>query len=91
MDFMNITSQKDLNLLKTFSALWQYRNVTEASKKLNLSQSAVSNSLNRLRNELNDPLFVRIPKGVTPTPKATEIAAKIEFILQEIGSVYRFD
>lgn len=45
-------------------------NVTKAAHSLSLSQSAVSHSLGRLREEFADALFVRTPKGVTPTPKA---------------------
>ena len=51
----------DLNLLLVFDALMRRRRVTRAGEKIGLSQSATSNSLQRLRHALGDPLFVRTP------------------------------
>src|SRR6476659_6632322 len=35
-----------------------------------MSQPAVSKALRRLRDTFNDPLFVRGPSGIVPTPRA---------------------
>jgi DNA-binding transcriptional LysR family regulator len=67
----------DLNLLKVFDAILQTRSVTIAASNLGLTQSAVSNALNRLRDALGDPLFVRTSEGMMPTPRAEMIAAPI--------------
>lgn len=67
----------DLNLLVVFQVLCQERHVTRAAMKLNLSQSAVSASLARLRTLFGDPLFVRTRDGMTPTPKALAISARV--------------
>lgn len=67
----------DLNLLVVFQVLHQERHVTRAAKKLNLSQSAVSAALSRLRVLLDDVLFVRTRDGMTPTSKSLAIAAQI--------------
>src|ERR1700761_3175538 len=66
-------NQLDLNLLKVFDALLDERNVTRAGGRLGLSQSAVSHALGRLRQLLNDELFVRRSSGMDPTPRALEI------------------
>ena len=64
----------DLNLLRVFDTLIEERSVTRAGDRLGLSQSAISHALNRLRYVLNDELFVRVPDGMRPTPRAAEIA-----------------
>ncbi len=68
----------DLNLLLTFRALLQERSVTRAAQRLFLGQPAVSGALKRLRAAFGDELFVRTPHGITPTPRAFELARQIE-------------
>ncbi|MDW3150948.1 HTH-type transcriptional regulator YidZ [Vibrio sp. 779(2023)] len=60
----------DLNLLFTLQLLLQEQSVSKASKKLNVTPSTVSKSLNKLRHWFDDPLFVKTPKGLAPTPLA---------------------
>ncbi|GGX02001.1 LysR family transcriptional regulator [Pigmentiphaga litoralis] len=67
----------DLNLLTAFQALMQDRNVTRAGLRLGLSQSSMSHALTRLRKLTGDPLFVRLPGGMEPTPYALQIDAPI--------------
>ncbi|NML31362.1 LysR family transcriptional regulator [Paraburkholderia antibiotica] len=74
----------DLNLLLTFRALLQERSVTRAAQRLFLGQPAVSGALKRLRETFGDELFVRTPQGMTPTPRALELARQIEPFLQSL-------
>src|SRR5919108_3706595 len=74
-------SRTDLNLLVLFEVVLEERHVGRAAEKLNLSPSAVSHGLTRLRRVLNDPLFLRTPKGVVPTARALELAAPIADLL----------
>ena len=67
-----------------FQVLCQERHVTRAAVKLNLSQSAVSASLARLRVLFDDPLFVRTRDGMTPTPKALAVSARVAPTLASI-------
>ncbi|MFJ3524272.1 LysR family transcriptional regulator [Pseudomonas sp. NPDC090203] len=67
----------DLNLLVVFSTLMKEKSVTQCAAKLNVGQSAVSNSLGRLRVAFDDPLFVRAGRGVVPTRKALILAQRI--------------
>lgn len=60
----------DLKLLQLFDVLYQTRSVTRAAEQLGLSQPTVSIWLARLRTMLHDPLFVRTPGGMQPTPRA---------------------
>ena len=64
----------DLNLLRIFDTLFELRSVTRAAARLNLTQSAVSHALARLRHALGDQLFVRSAQGLQPTARAVEIA-----------------
>ena len=60
----------DLNLLVVFEAIYSAGNISHAATQLAMSQPAVSNSLARLRELLNDPLFVRAKRSMEPTTKA---------------------
>ena len=80
-------SRTDLNLLVLFEVVLDERHVGRAAERLSLSASAVSHGLGRLRRLLNDPLFLRTPKGVVPTARAMELAAPITDILANVRSV----
>ena len=77
----------DLNLLRVFDAIFQTRSVTIAASNLHLTQPAVSKQLNRLREVLDDPLFVRTNDGMAPTPRAVAIAGPIRQALSEVRFV----
>jgi len=85
----------DLNLLLVFEAVLETKSTTLAAAHLGLTQSAVSNALNRLRSALGDPLFVRTSEGMLPTPRATEISLpvkdSIERIRTALGHATEFD
>ena len=74
----------DLNLLRVLDALLRERNVSRAAERLSLSQPAVSNALNRLRELLDDPLLVRVGRAMQPTPRALSLEAPIRDALQQI-------
>lgn len=57
----------DLNLLVIFECIYQHLSISKAAETLYITPSAVSQSLQRLRTQLNDPLFIRSGKGITPT------------------------
>lgn len=77
----------DLNLLKTLEALIDTGSVTKAAGRLGLSQPAVSGMLVRLREAFADPLFVRAPRGLVPTPRTLELADDLRRLLAEIGAL----
>jgi len=74
----------DLNLLVVFKTLYEERNVTKASKKIGITQPAMSNALNRLRYLVKDELFIRGPKGMRPTPRANELSSPIQTALNNL-------
>jgi DNA-binding transcriptional LysR family regulator len=66
-------SSIDLNLFLVLYAVLEERSATRAAARLNVTQSAVSNALSRLRRLLGDPLVVRNGRGLAPTPRAEEL------------------
>ncbi len=74
----------DLNLLIAFDALMTERNVSKAAEKLFIGQSAMSHSLNRLRQALDDPILVRTTRGMEPTARAEALIVPIRKALLEI-------
>jgi DNA-binding transcriptional LysR family regulator len=75
----------DFSLLLIFQEVYRSRRSIAAAKRLGLSQPAVSHSLGRLRQILEDPLFVRGPNGLRPTSRAVELAPKVDAILGLAG------
>ena len=76
--------QIDLNLLNVLKVLLDEVSVTKASEKLNLSQSAISHALQRLRKTFNDPLLERVASGMRPTSRAIALRESLENILRDI-------
>ena len=74
----------DLNLLIVFEAVYSTGNVSHAAKQLNQTQPTISNALARLRDLLDDSLFVRTGRGVEPTPKAHLLIEPVREALQMI-------
>lgn len=80
-------SRTDLNLLTLFEVVLRERHVGRAAMRLNLTPSAVSHGLKRLRLLLNDPLFLRTPKGVVPTERAAQLAEPVADLLARARNV----
>jgi len=85
----------DVGLLVVFRTVLEERHVARAADKLNLTPSAVSHGLRRLRHLLGDPLFLKVPAGVKPTDRALELAGPVADLLSRlegiVASVRSFD
>ncbi|WP_340674512.1 LysR family transcriptional regulator [Paraperlucidibaca sp.] len=81
MNKMNDQRQIDLNLYRVFAVVYRERSLTRAAEILCLSQSAVSHAIGRLRQSLDDPLFVREGQGVMPTVVADKLWPDIDAAL----------
>jgi DNA-binding transcriptional LysR family regulator len=77
----------DLNLLVTLQILLEEESATRAASRLHLSPSALSKSLNRLREALGDPLFLRSAHGLKPTAHALQLKQQLPDILQALYQV----
>jgi DNA-binding transcriptional LysR family regulator len=80
--------QLDFSLLMIFQEIYRSRRSTAAARRLALSQPAISHALGRLRQILEDPLFVRRPGGLQPTSRADELAPKVDAILGLAAEVF---
>lgn len=76
----------DLNLLQLLPVLAEEKSVTKAAERLFMSQSAFSHALNRAREQLGDPLFIRTSQGMEPTLRARQL---IPVVLEALGRLER--
>lgn len=81
----------DLNLLLALDALLIERNVTRAAARLKTSQPALSAQLVRLRAMFDDPLLLPGSRGMTPTPRALELAPRISMLISEFKAIVQPD
>jgi DNA-binding transcriptional LysR family regulator len=85
----------DLKLLRLLDALYGCHSVTRAAELLGLTQSTVSIGLARLRKMLGDPLFVRTPSGMQPTPRTDDLMPAVRQVLggmaQLVSAASQFD
>lgn len=78
--------QIDLNLLSVFVLLMQERSVTAVAERISRGQPAVSHALARLRNLINDPLFIRSGRHMEPTPRALSLYEEVEPAIRTLAS-----
>ncbi|MFF7368919.1 LysR family transcriptional regulator [Streptomyces tricolor] len=81
------TASLDLNLLRTFLAVYRSGSFTGAARLLGLSQPTVTTQMRALERQTGRELFERLPRGVAPTPVADELAARIAAPLDELAAV----
>ena len=77
-------SRLDLNLLVALQALLEEKSVTRAAQRLFITQPAMSRVLQRLRQQLDDPLFTRTGNELIPTPKARDLELRLPGMLEDI-------
>jgi DNA-binding transcriptional LysR family regulator len=73
----------DLNLLVAFDVLMRELNVTRAAEQMFITQSAMSHTLHKLRQQLDDPLLVKTPSGMKPTERALALIDPVRALLAE--------
>lgn len=81
---LSTLARMDVNLLVALDVLLEERSVTRAAKRLAVTQSAMSQTLQRLRDTLDDPLLVRRGLGMVPTPRAEALAAPLRVALEAL-------
>jgi DNA-binding transcriptional LysR family regulator len=74
----------DLNLLVVMDALLKHRSVTQAARRLGISQPTASAALTRLREQFADELFVRQGRLLAPTPRALVLGEAIAQVLDAV-------
>ena len=82
----------DSDLMRSFLAVAQTGSVTAAAELVGRTQSAVSMQIRRLEENLGQPLFLRQPRGVTLTPRGSQLlpyAQRVVSLLQEAATALR--
>jgi len=79
----------DANLLVALDALLEEANVTRAAARLGVTQSAMSQTLGRLRDHFDDPILVRVGREMQPTPFTQRIHARLRAAVSELEAVVR--
>ena len=79
----------DFNLLLTLDVLLSEGSVARAARRLQLSPSAMSRALARLRDTMGDPLLVRAGRGLVLTPRAIQLRDQVRQLVQDAGAVLR--
>lgn len=81
---MQSIDRMDLNLLRVLHVLLEELSVSRAANRLCLTQSAISKALQRLREALDDPLFLRTQRGLTPTPRALDLGVPLGRMFEQV-------
>lgn len=68
----DMPQQMDVPLLRAFVAIYETGSVTASAERLFVTQPSVSYALAKLREIMDDPLFVRSGGTMTPTPRARD-------------------
>ena len=84
---LSIFHHLDINLYPLFIAIYEQKSISKAAKMLYISQSAASHALQRLRQQLQDDLFVRAGAKMLPTPFAEQIYYPISQALFSIQNI----
>lgn len=80
--------QIDTNLLVALDVLLQERHVTRAAQRLGITQSAMSQTLQRLRETLDDPLLVRSGRAMVATPRGEALAGPLRTTLRDLERLF---
>ncbi|MFV0462702.1 MAG: LysR family transcriptional regulator [Nostocoides sp.] len=79
----------DVGLLTTLVAVMDTGGITAAAGRLGVTQSAVSHQVERLRQIVDDQLFVRSGRGIAPTRRAEDLAQRARELLAELAQFPR--
>ncbi|MFL6717068.1 MAG: LysR family transcriptional regulator, partial [Burkholderiaceae bacterium] len=79
----------DMELLAVFEEIYSSGSITRAAENLGMAQPTASIALSRLRRHFGDPLFIRTPRGMEPTPHALEILGDVRAATTALHSALR--
>ena len=74
----------ELTKLRHFLAVLETGSLGDAARRLNISQPALSKSIQSLEQSIGGPLFMRSPRGMTPTAMASAIELRSRIIAAEV-------
>jgi len=77
----------DIRVLNTFLIIMDTGSITATANQLNITQSAVSHGLEKLRGIFQDELFLRAGRGIKPTPRAIQLQEELKPLLANIRAL----
>lgn len=77
----------DANLLVALDALLQESNVTRAAQRVGVTQSAMSQTLGRLRHQFDDPILVKVGRRMEPSPFGLRIKSRLHAAVVELEAI----
>ncbi|PHM69954.1 LysR family transcriptional regulator [Xenorhabdus sp. KJ12.1] len=75
-------------LLPALVSILKTLNLTESAKQLNVTQSAMSKTLNQLREDFHDRIIVREGNQFILTKKGEKLKAQLPALLQQLNNLY---
>jgi DNA-binding transcriptional LysR family regulator len=87
--YLHQTKSLDLNLLTALDALLTAGSVSGAAERMHLSTPAVSHTLARIREVLDDPILVRAGRRLVPTPRAVAMREPVRRLLMEARNLMK--
>ncbi len=89
MSLQNRYLDLPLDLMKTMILLYHNPNLKKVGDILNKSESAVSRDISKLRERLNDPIFIRSAQGMELTPLVQKLAPQVEQHYDQLANVVK--
>jgi DNA-binding transcriptional LysR family regulator len=74
----------DPGLFHAFLVVAEVGKISEAARRLHLSQPAVTAQIRRLEAELDTPLFIRSVHGVTLTPRGAHLQERVQRVFADL-------
>ena len=71
-----------LKQMRYVIAIARYASISEAAKKLYLTQPSLTSSIHQLETELGFPIFLRSRGGVEVTPKGQDLIQHIRLVME---------
>lgn len=78
----------DTDALFLFSAIFRTGSLTKAAQECAMSVGGASRTLAKLRELLDDDLFLRTNRGLVPTPRARELNGGVSELLVNYGRLF---
>lgn len=77
----------ELRALRYFIAVYEELSLTGAAKRCFVAQPSISAAIQQLESELDHPLFIRHPKGVTPTRAGNNLYPYAQKVLADVQAI----
>ena len=77
----------ELRALRYFLAVYEELSLTGAAKRCFVAQPSISSAIQQLESELDHQLFIRHPKGVTPTRAGNNLYPYAHKVLADVQAI----